>query len=61
MNILITGAAGFVGQNLSAALEAISHDKKASGDTVKAVFVNKVGSFEIKSVSIGDVGAMIKA
>ena len=45
----------------SAALEAISHDKKAESDTVKAVFVNKVGSFELKSISIDDIGAMIKA
>lgn len=42
-------------------LEAImSHDKKANGDFVEAVFVESVGSCEIRKISIADLTQKIK-
>ena len=37
--------------NADAILDAASHDKKKQGDTVCAVFVNEIGTYEIKKVT----------
>ena len=37
--------------NADAILDAASHDKKKQGDTVSAVFVNEIGTYEIKKVT----------
>lgn len=36
-------------------LEVLSHDKKADGDVINAVFVNGIGSFEIKKVTLNEM------
>lgn len=36
------------------ALDTIRHDKKCDGDTVSAVFVEKIGEFVIKKMSVSD-------
>lgn len=45
--------------NCEAALNAISHDKKSSNGKISAVFVNDIGTFETKSVSIDELKALI--
>ncbi len=41
--------------DLNDAIEAIKHDKKMSGDTLNAVIVNKIGSFEFKALTINEL------
>lgn len=36
-------------------LEVLSHDKKADGDVINAVFVNEPGSFEMKKVTLNEM------
>lgn len=36
-------------------LEVLAHDKKADGNVINAVFVNEIGSFEIKKVTLADM------
>ncbi len=36
-------------------LEVLSHDKKADGDVINAVFVNETGSFEMKKVTLDEM------
>ena len=47
--------------NIDAALKLMSHDKKAEGDSVAAVFVNEPGRFEIKKTSLSELEAIVKA
>ena len=41
-------------------LEAISHDKKKSGDKVTVVFVEKVGDFEMKELTLNELEELLK-
>ncbi len=41
------------------ALDAISHDKKSSNGKISAVFVNDIGTFETKNLSIDELKALI--
>ena len=41
-------------------LEAISHDKKKSGDKVTVVFVEKVGEFEMRELTLKELEELIK-
>lgn len=41
-------------------INAISHDKKVSGDKITEVYVNTPGSFEMRELSINQVKDMIK-
>ena len=38
-----------------AVLSFIAHDKKASGTNIDIILVNKIGSYEIKTVSIDEL------
>lgn len=40
--------------DLNKALDTVRHDKKCSGDTISAVFVEEIGSYLIKNMSISD-------
>ncbi len=40
-------------------LSAVSHDKKVNGKLISEVFVNEIGSYEIKDISIDDVKEII--
>lgn len=40
-------------------LEVLAHDKKADGNVINAVFVNEIGSFEIKKVTLADMKDII--
>ncbi len=46
--------------DLENALTAVSHDKKSKGDTISAVFVEKVGSFEIRDITLDEAEARLK-
>ena len=39
--------------------DLISHDKKASGNKINVVYVNNIGSFEFKTLSILEIKAII--
>ena len=41
-------------------LEAISHDKKKSGDKITVVFVEKVGDFEMKELTLNELEELLK-
>lgn len=42
------------------AMKAIAHDKKGSGETVDTVFVPKIGSYEYKKLSLGEIERLIR-
>ncbi len=42
-----------------AALSAVSHDKKSSNGKISAVFVNEIGTFDTKNLSIDELKALI--
>ena len=42
-------------------LNAVSHDKKVNGANISEVFVNKVGSYEIKEITLDTIKDIIKA
>ncbi len=41
------------------ALTAISHDKKSQGNTLDAVFVDRVGEFSVKKVTLNDISSLL--
>ncbi len=41
-------------------IDALKHDKKASGDTISIIYVKKAGSFEIKKVDFDTLSQMIE-
>ena len=41
-------------------VEAIKHDKKASGDKISLIYVNRVGEFEIKNLSVEEFTSSLK-
>ena len=43
-----------------AVIKAMSHDKKFDGATVTAIFVNTPGEFEMKKLTIDELGAIVK-
>ena len=47
-------------KDIDSALKYTVHDKKAEADGVDAVLVDKVGTWEIKRLSLGDFSAMVK-
>ena len=46
--------------NLDDALSFVIHDKKCRGDSVEAIFVDKVGEYQIKKISVPDFSKLIK-
>ena len=46
--------------NFDRVLSVMSHDKKASGDKISAVFVESVGKYEIREVKCADLVSYIK-
>ena len=40
--------------------EAILHDKKSQGDTITTVFVNEIGSFEFKEMTVKEIVSLAK-
>ena len=49
------------GGNIELAAELAAHDKKSVGGAVEAVFVNEIGSFEIKALPFGELLALARA
>lgn len=49
-----------VSTNAEALINAMSHDKKLSGDKISVIYVNEVGSFEIKELSFCDFADEIR-
>lgn len=47
--------------DIDTALELMSHDKKADGSCVDAVFVEEVGKYEIKRTSLPELSIAVKA
>ena len=47
--------------NPKKALECVSHDKKGTGDKISCVLVEKAGSFEMKDMSLEEIGERMKA
>ena len=45
--------------NKEKVIELIKHDKKSSGDTISTIHVNKIGTYEIIDMSIGDITKLI--
>lgn len=41
-------------------IDALKHDKKASGDTISVIYVEKAGSFEIRKVDFNTLSQMIE-
>ena len=41
--------------NKNKLLDLIVHDKKASGDDIDIILVNKIGSYEIRKVKVNDL------
>ena len=41
-------------------IEASRHDKKAAGDDITIVFVNEIGSFELRKIPFGEYEEMIR-
>jgi len=46
--------------DLDDALSFVIHDKKCRGDSVEAIFVDKVGEYQIKKISVPDFSKLIK-
>ena len=46
--------------DIDSAIKLISHDKKAHGDHVDAVFVDEIGKYRIESISIDALSKIIK-
>lgn len=46
--------------DLSVITEAVRHDKKASGDKITYIWVENIGSFEIKSTTFEDFDKLVK-
>ncbi len=44
-------------EEMKKAMEAVSHDKKSAGDSIDAVLVNEVGTFEIKKLTADEIEA----
>ena len=49
------------GGDIELAAELAAHDKKSVGGAVEAVFVNEIGSFEIKALPFGELLALARA
>lgn len=49
-----------VSTNADVLINAMSHDKKLSGDKISVIYVNEVGSFEIKELSFCDFADEIR-
>lgn len=47
--------------NEEEAMKAVLHDKKASGDTIKCVYVGRLGTFEIREMDAAELTKRIKA
>lgn len=43
------------------AMKAVLHDKKANGDTIKCVYVKRLGTFEIREMDAAELTKRIKA
>ena len=41
-------------------IEALKHDKKASGDNITIVYVSEIGSCELKKMAFSEYEKMIK-
>lgn len=41
--------------NANTIIEAYKHDKKATGDKITVVFVNEIGTYEMKSITINEL------
>ena len=41
-------------------LELIKHDKKASGDTVSTIHVNKIGTYDIVKMTLPEIATLLK-
>ncbi len=46
--------------NIERALGFISHDKKCDGDKISIVLVNKIGSYEIKKMTVSEFAEMVR-
>ncbi len=46
--------------DLESALRYVVHDKKCKGETLEAILVNEIGSFEIKKVGIDEFKSVVK-
>lgn len=46
--------------NLDAALSFVSHDKKATSDGLDVIFVEEIGSYEIKKMTAEDFSSLVK-
>ena len=47
--------------NEEEAMKAVLHDKKANGDTIKCVYVRRLGTFEIREMDAAELSERIKA
>lgn len=47
--------------DIEGAIELATHDKKAVGDKIEAVFVNEIGSYELLRVSAAELSALARA
>lgn len=45
--------------NANEIIDIMSHDKKKSGDSISLIWVNKIGSFEIKKISFNELKEVI--
>lgn len=48
------------GGDIQRALSFISHDKKCDGDKISIVLVNKIGSYEIKKMTVSEFAEMVR-
>ena len=42
------------------AMEAVTHDKKSAGDTIKCVYVPEVGTYEFRDMDLAELGERLK-
>ena len=46
--------------NIPEIIEALSHDKKKNGDNISAVYVEKIGSFEIRDIPFNEFAKQLE-
>ena len=46
--------------DVESVVEAVRHDKKASGEDITFIYVEKAGTFEMRTCTVDEFGAMIK-
>ena len=56
---MATGGTSDIPVAEEAALTAVSHDKKSSAGTVDAVFVDRIGEFLLKKVTLNEISELL--